>query len=141
MGLPGHGDLPFLHGFEQRRLDLGRRAVDLVGEDHVAEQRSGLEPDFVATFGLLENLGAGDVRRQQVGGELDAAHLRIQLPRQRLDRACLGQPGQAFQQQVTIGEQAEQHVANGLFLAENRLPDALFEGLDLFTHAHGLTPL
>ena len=31
--------LVFLHRLEQRRLRLGRRAVDLVGEDHVRENR------------------------------------------------------------------------------------------------------
>ena len=33
-------DLPLLHGFEQRGLRSRRRAVDLVGEDHVGEQRA-----------------------------------------------------------------------------------------------------
>ncbi len=34
------GDLAFLHGFEQGGLRLGRRAVDLVGQDDVGEQRA-----------------------------------------------------------------------------------------------------
>ena len=33
-------DLPLLHGFEQRGLRLGRRAVDFVGQDDVGEQRA-----------------------------------------------------------------------------------------------------
>jgi hypothetical protein len=32
-----------LHGFEQRALRLGRRAVDFVGQQHVAEDRTGHE--------------------------------------------------------------------------------------------------
>ena len=31
-----HGHLPLLHGLQQGGLGLGRRAVDLVGQDHVA---------------------------------------------------------------------------------------------------------
>ena len=34
------GDLVLLHGLEQRGLGLGRRAVDLVGQDHVGEDRA-----------------------------------------------------------------------------------------------------
>ena len=37
---PADRDLPFLHGFEQGGLRLGRRAVDFVGQDHVGEQRA-----------------------------------------------------------------------------------------------------
>ncbi len=38
--------LPFLHRFEQRGLRLGRRAVDLVRQDRVREQRAFEEPPF-----------------------------------------------------------------------------------------------
>ena len=34
-------DLAFLHGLQQRRLGLGRRAVDLVGQQQVGEDRPG----------------------------------------------------------------------------------------------------
>ena len=34
------GDLAFLHRFEQGGLRLGRRAVDLVGQNDVGEQRA-----------------------------------------------------------------------------------------------------
>ena len=57
----------------------------------------------------------------QVGGELDAAHLRIQVPGQGLDRAGLGQTRQAFQQQVTVGQQAHQDLSDHLVLAEHGL--------------------
>ena len=38
-GLVADGDLALLHRLEQRRLDLGRGAVDLVGEHHLGEDR------------------------------------------------------------------------------------------------------
>ena len=38
--LPGDRDLVLLHRLEQARLGLGRRAVDLVGEDEVGEDRA-----------------------------------------------------------------------------------------------------
>ena len=40
MGLAADRDLPLLHGFEQRRLHLGGRAVDLVGKHEIGEDRA-----------------------------------------------------------------------------------------------------
>ena len=42
VGRVADGDLPFLHGFEQGALHLGRGAVDFVGEDEVGEDRAQL---------------------------------------------------------------------------------------------------
>ncbi len=41
--LAAGGDLPLLHRFEHGGLRLGRRAVDLVGQEHVGEERAGQE--------------------------------------------------------------------------------------------------
>ena len=40
IGHGADGDLPLAHRLEQRRLHLGRRAIDLVGEHEVVEQRA-----------------------------------------------------------------------------------------------------
>ncbi|MDT4814903.1 hypothetical protein FQZ97_479210 [compost metagenome] len=117
VGRATHRDLPFGHGFEQRRLHLGRRAVDLVGEHQVVEDRPLLEHE-AAGFRTVD-LGAGDVRRQQVGGELDAVELRLDAFGQLLDRLGLGQPRGAFHQQVAVGEEGDQQAVDELFLAEN----------------------
>src|SRR5579863_8249294 len=63
-----------LHGFEQRRLRLGGRAVDFVGKQHVGENRALHERPRAVSGGsvLFNDVGAGNVRRHQVGGELDA---------------------------------------------------------------------
>ncbi|MNP12525.1 hypothetical protein D3C76_1047600 [compost metagenome] len=140
MGLAGHGDLPLLHGFEQRRLDLGRRTVDLVGEDHIAEQRTGLELDAVLPIHLLQDFPAGDVRGQQVRGELDATHARVEVPGQGLDGTGLGQARQAFEKEVAVGQKAKQHVADGLLLAEYRVPDLLLQGDNLLSCGHCVFP-
>ena len=65
-------DLPLLHRLEQRRLRLGGRAVDLVGEDHVRED--GPRPERERAVARGEHVGAGDVGRQEIGRELDASH-------------------------------------------------------------------
>ena len=41
------GDLALLHRLEQRGLRLGRRPVDLVGEDDVGEHAAGAELELV----------------------------------------------------------------------------------------------
>ncbi|MNH26187.1 hypothetical protein D3C79_862210 [compost metagenome] len=63
VALPSYGNLAFFHGFKQCCLNLGRGAVDLIGENHVAEQRPRLKLDLVALCGLLEDFATGDVRR------------------------------------------------------------------------------
>ena len=77
-----HAHLPLLHRLEERGLRLRRRAVDLVGEDDVGEQRPLEEPQLPRARGpvLLEHVGADDVGRHQVGRELDAAEGEVEAP-------------------------------------------------------------
>ena len=63
-------DLVLGHRLEQRRLRLRHRAVDLVDEDDVREQRPLLELELARL--LVEDAEAGDVGRLQVGRALDA---------------------------------------------------------------------
>ena len=65
-----HRHLPLLHALEERRLGLGRRPVDLVGEHDLAHDRAGPELELLGL--LVVDRDAGDVGRQQVGRELDA---------------------------------------------------------------------
>ena len=123
VGLAGDRDLALLHRLEQRRLHLGRRAVDLVGEHEVGEDRPLLELELAALLGLQVDLGAGHVRRQQVRRELDARQIGGEVFRQRLDRAGLGETRQAFDQQIAVGEQTDQHALDQMILAEHRFAD------------------
>ncbi len=69
-------DLALAHRFQQRRLHLGRGAVDFVGQQDRVEDRAGHE--FKATFLRAPDLGTGQVGRQQVRGELDAGEIGFQ---------------------------------------------------------------
>ena len=42
-GAAFNGDLLLIHGFEQRRLGLGRGAIDFVGQQEIGEDGAGLE--------------------------------------------------------------------------------------------------
>ena len=122
-------DLPLLHRFEQRRLRLGRRAVDFVGQDDVREQRAFEKPPLARARAavLFDNLGAGDVRRHQVGRELDPAERQVQRPSQRADHQRLGQPRHAFQQAVPAAEERDQQLFDHLVLADDHLRQLLLD--------------
>ena len=67
-------DLRLLHRLEQRALRLGRRAVDLVAEHDVGEDRPLAQLELARA--RRQHVGARDVGRQQVGRELDAPKVR-----------------------------------------------------------------
>ena len=43
---PGNRDRLLLHRFQHRRLRLGRRPIDLIGEHQIGEYRTGLKAEF-----------------------------------------------------------------------------------------------
>ena len=95
-----------------------------------------MKADQVLAIDLVQYFGTGDVRWQQVGGELDTAHLRIQVPGQRLDGTGLGQPGQAFEEQMTVGQQADDDLPDDLVLAQYRFGDAGLQGIQIVERCH-----
>ena len=128
----GVADGLFLHRLEQRRLRLGRRAVQLVGEQQVGEHRPLLEAE-VAVPGavvLLEQFGAEDVARHQVGGELDAAEVELERLAERAHQQGLAEAGHAFEQAMPAGEQADEQLLDDVFLADDGLRDRGLEGAE-----------
>ena len=75
------GDLPLGHCLEQRGLRLRHRAVDLVDEHDVREDRPW--PELEVALALVVDGEPGDVGRLQVGRALDARRRRA------LDRAAI----------------------------------------------------
>ena len=119
MALFADGHLQLLHGFQQRALHLGRGAVDLVGQQQVGEDRPLAR---VKIRGLrVEDHGAGQVGRQQVGGELDALEVQVGDPGQGLDGQRLGQARHAFEQDVPRGQQGDHHPFQQFLLPDDDL--------------------
>ena len=60
IGRGTYGDVVFLHGLEQRRLRLRRGAVDLVGQEHLGEDRPlrEIQPAMAGGDVEFEDLGA-----------------------------------------------------------------------------------
>jgi len=112
----------FLHRLQQRRLGLRRRAVDLVGEDHVGEDRTTHEGEAAAAVAVvLQDLGAGDIRRHEVGRELDAREPQVENLRDRLHEQRLGEARCAGDQAVPAGEEGEQDLLDDVALADDHL--------------------
>ena len=125
VGLSARRHAVLLHRLQQRRLGLGRRPVDLVGENHVGEDRPAHEAEDAPAGGavLLEHVGAGDVRRHQVGRELDAPERQVEHVGQRLDQQRLRQAGHADEQAVAAREQRDQQVIDHRVLPDDALAD------------------
>jgi len=98
VGDPVDGDVALLHDFEQRRLRLRRRAVDLVGQHDVVEDRTGVELERAPV--LVVHRHAGRVGRQQVGRELDPRVRPLDRVGQRPRQHRLAGAGQVLEQQV-----------------------------------------
>ena len=114
-------DLPLLHDLEQRRLHLGGRAVDLVGEQEVAEDRAELGVELVLV--RAEDPRADEVARHEVGRELDPRERAAEDGRGRLDRQGLGEAGHALDQEMAAGEKAHEQPLEHLFLPGDDAPD------------------
>jgi hypothetical protein len=70
------GNLCFTHRFQEAALCLRRRAIDLVGQHDVGEDRTRykLKPLFLS----IKHGDTHDVRRQEIAGELNALERTIQ---------------------------------------------------------------
>ena len=78
----------------------------------------------------IVNQRADDVGGQQVGRELDAMKLRLDGRGQRADGQRLGQARHAFEQDMAVGEQADEQPVHQMFLADDDLADFLAQPAD-----------
>ena len=114
----------------------GARRVDLVGEDQVVEDRAWLEAELAGAAGLMVDLRAGYVRREEIGGELDARKPGVEVPRQALDRSGLRQARQPFHEQVAVGQEADHEPLDDVFLADDGLAHPSLQVSNRVVSAH-----
>ena len=72
---------------------------------------------------FLNDFGAGDVGRHQVGRELDAVELERQRIGQRADHQRLRQAGHADEQAMAAGEERDEQLLDHLVLADDAFAD------------------
>jgi hypothetical protein len=110
---------------------LGRRAINFVGQHQVREDRPVLKAERLrAAFGIDDH-AADDVSGHQVGRELDARIFQVQHARKRAQQRGLAQSGDALQQHVAAGEQADEHSVHHILLADDDLSDFVANILEL----------
>jgi len=114
-------DLALLHRLEQRRLDLGRSAVDLVRQHQVGEDRAAVRDEGRSL--RVEDLGAGDVRREHVGRELEALEGAADDAGKRPHGQRLGKARNALQQDVAAAQQRDQQRLHQPLLPDHDLAD------------------
>ena len=81
---------------------------------------------------LDEDVGAGDVGRHQVRRELDPVEGAVDDVGDRADEHRLAEAGDALEQDVAVGEQAGDRLADQGRLADDDAPDLAFDGLRTF---------
>ena len=121
-------DVLFLHRLQQRRLGLGRGAVDLVSQDEVGENRTVHKPETAASgIGIdFQHIGAGDVRWHEVGRELNALVAQFQRARQGRYQQGFRQTGHADKQRMAATKDRHQHLFHHLVLADDDPAEFIF---------------
>ena len=100
----------------------------MAGERLISSAKQELREDGTGTKSELAPLHVvdrrtGDIRRHQVGGELNSPALTAQYAAQRSNEKSLPQPGHRFDQDVTAGEQCGQRSEHQFILAHIQLGD------------------
>ena len=126
VGRPVDRRLALLHALEEARLRLGRRPVDLVGEDDLGHDRA--RPELELLVLLVVDREAGHVRRQQVRRELDAPEAAAEAAGDRLGEDGLAGAGHVLDQEVAAAQEGDERESDFVVLADD---DALDVGEDL----------
>ena len=116
-----NGDLPLLHGLEQRRLRAGRRPVELIREEQIAEHCAGLIYELAALL-LIDGI-AGDIGRQHVRRKLHAPVIEPQRAGKRQRHGRLADARNILEQHMAPGQQHRQHPDQNAVLAAYRFFD------------------
>jgi hypothetical protein len=118
---PVDRDLALLHRLEEGRLRLGRRPVDLVGEQHVREDGPGSELEL-AGLGVVDER-SGDVAGHEIGRELHPRRLERHRVSEGADEERLGDPRHPLEQDVALREQGDDQTGHRAVLRDDGLAD------------------
>src|SRR5262249_15113476 len=133
VALAGDCDLSFLHHLEQRALHLRRSPVNLIGKEEIGED--GTQRRGKVTVFLVIDARSHQVRRHEVRRELNSPERSANSSGERLNGEGLGEPRDAFDEQMSLGQDGYQHTFQEMILANDDLfhlvEDALHEGSNL----------
>ena len=124
------GDLALLHRLEQRGLRLGRRPVDLVGEEQVGEHGPLPEPEPLQPLGRIED--DWPITSDGIRSGVNCTRLKSSVERrgERLDQQRLGHARHPFEQHVAPHEQRGDQAGQRAVLADDDLADLVAQRQD-----------
>src|SRR5512133_2899810 len=127
MRMTRRGYRVLLHRLQESGLRLRWGAVDLVGQDHMGEDRafSKLEYPAARRVVFLEQLRSRDVARHQIGRELHAREAEVERLGDGLDEQRLREARNANEQDMPARQQRRDEVVDDLVLANDAPPDLL----------------
>ncbi len=135
---PRDRDVALGHHLEERRLHLGGRAVDLVGEHDVREDGAPLDVEVFAR--RSPHPGSDDVGRYEVGRELQSGERTAHDLGEGRHGQRLGQTGHTLDQAVATGEEADHRPLDHPVLADDDpldLEQRLFQALGVLFVVEG----
>ncbi len=143
-GATADRDLPLGHRLQQRRLDARGGTVDLVDQDHVGDDRPGLDVEDLRRG--PEDPGPDDVGWDQVRRELDAIEGAPEDPRQGREQQGLAEAGRSLEKDVSLGQHGDEEPIDDPVLADDdpaQLMTDLGEasGGEVDTHGRAPVPL
>ena len=122
----GHRNPVFLHRLQKRRLGARAGAIDLIGQQQLAEHRPPDETERAASrFRFLQHLGAQNIGGHQIRRELHPAFIEAENLAEYFHKACFPQPGDADQQQMPTGENGNQGFLDHAGLAVDDAADTV----------------
>ena len=122
-GLPADGHLALLHHLQKRALNLGRGAVDLIGQQQVCKHRS--QGCAEGTGLLVVDTGTHQVCGYQIRGKLDPLERAPDGQGQGLHGHGLGQTRHPFDQKMAVGQHGHQHPLEKMVLPHDYLLDLI----------------
>src|SRR6185312_2066050 len=122
------GDLPFLHRLEQCRLGLGRGTVYLIRQEEIGEYRTWAKLERARRF--LIDAHAGHVGWHEVGRELNTSEAHIQCAGEYSNKQCFRRAGNAFEQNVSPGNECGEDLIDYVFLAKDTGCDGIANALE-----------
>ena len=128
-----HGDLQLLHSLQQSGLGLAGGTVDLVRQQQIGHNGSGLI--FQLAVCLIEYGETDNIRGQGIGSELDTLGVQTQGLGKRLGQGRLAHAGHILQQHMALGQDGQQHLADDVLLAQNDLVDLCLNLICQLVHA------
>jgi len=118
IGLIADGDLAFLHGFQERALHFRRRAIDLIRENEIAEDRTP------AWCGRRRPGGCRSWCRQYRPGSMSGVNCRAleahgNRTGQGFSAKVLANPGTPSKRTWPVGEQRDQQPVQQMLLTDD----------------------